>query len=214
MTTAQTSFGHRLRDARERRGLSLDAIAASTKINGSLFAELERGELKHWPAGIYRRAFFREYTAAIGLDPEPLLPDFLRLFPEDPSVSADTAVRAETPRMTLAPGRTWTAATAWRRTATALLELVAVLAAGALAASYGLGGIWTAAGVTAMVYWTVSTAFLGCGALAWWVERQALGSSSLPATVRRLRIVPRHAVGLALEAPVEQDMKGLRTASR
>ena len=67
MSTAQTAFGHRLRESRERRGLSIDVMAASTKINASLFVELERGELKHWPAGIYRRAFFREQCEVANL---------------------------------------------------------------------------------------------------------------------------------------------------
>ena len=58
MSSAQTAFGHRLREARERRGLSIDAIAASTKINGALFAELETGRyqalaLGHLPAGVF-----------------------------------------------------------------------------------------------------------------------------------------------------------------
>ncbi len=214
MTTAQTAFGHRLREARERRGLSIDAISQSTKINGALFAELERGEPKRWPAGIFRRAFFREYSGAIGLDPEPLLPDFLRLFPEDLSIPADTVVRAESPRMTLAAGRTWTTAAASRRAATAVAELGCVVAAGSVAASYGMGGIWTASGVAAIVYWTASTAIVGRGALAWWVERQALGVTSRPAAARRLRIVPRQVASLTLEAPPEQDVSGLRAASR
>ena len=214
MSTAQTAFGHRLREARERRGLSIEVMAASTKINASLFVELERGELKHWPAGIYRRAFFREYTGAIGLDPEPLLPDFLRLFPEGHSTPVDTVARAESPRMTLAPGRTWTAVTASRRAAAALVELALVVAAGAVAASYGMGSVWAAAGIAAMAYWTVSTAICGRGALAWWVERQEISAAGRPATAYRLRIVPKHAAGSPLEAAVEQDVPGLRAASR
>ncbi len=214
MSTAQTAFGHRLRESRERRGLSIEVMAASTKINASLFVELERGELKHWPAGIYRRAFFREYTGAIGLDPEPLLPDFLRLFPEDHSTPVDTVVRAESPRMTLAPGRTWTAVTASRRAAAALVELALVVAAGAVAASYGMGSVWAAAGIAAMTYWTVSTAICGRGALAWWVERLERSAAGRPATAYRLRIVPKHAAGSPLEAAVGQDVPGLRAASR
>ena len=213
MSTAQTAFGHRLRESRERRGLSIEVMAASTKINASLFVELERGELKHWPAGIYRRAFFREYTGAIGLDPEPLLPDFLRLF-QDHSTPVDTVARAESPRMTLAPGRTWTAVTASRRAAAALVELALVVAAGAVAASYGMGSVWAAAGIAAMAYWTVSTAICGRGALAWWVERQEISAAGRPATAYRLRIVPKHAAGSPLEAAVGQDVPGLRAASR
>lgn len=210
MSSAQTAFGHRLREARERRGLSIDAIAAATKINGALFAELERGDVKHWPSAIFRRAFFREYTAAIGLDPEPLLPDFLRLFPEDPSIQADTVVRPDPPRMTLAPGRSWTAATAWRRAATALSELALVAAGAALLTSYTTVSAWTAIAIVAVGYWTLGTATVGRGAVAWWIERP----SSRPATAHRLRIVTRQSPANSIAAGVEAEVPGLRAASR
>ena len=83
MNTASLSFGRRLRSGRERLGISLEAIAASTKINRSLLADLERGDVSKWPGGIYRRAFVREYAAAIGLPAEEVLAEFSELFPEE-----------------------------------------------------------------------------------------------------------------------------------
>ena len=61
------TFCAQLKASRERRGISLQTIAESTKISESLFADLERCDLSRWPTGIYRRAFFREYTAFVGL---------------------------------------------------------------------------------------------------------------------------------------------------
>jgi len=212
VSSAQVAFGHRLREARERRGLSVDAIAVTTKINGALFAELERGELKHWPSAIFRRAFFREYASAIGLDPEPLLPDFLRLFPESPSTAPETIVRTDAPRMTLAPGRTWTAAAVRRRTATALVELALVVAAGGAVASFWALAPWTAAGLVAIGYWTLSTAVVGRGAVAWWVARQAHRATSRPAEARRLRIVTRQPAGTAMSGAAEAEVPSLRAA--
>jgi transcriptional regulator with XRE-family HTH domain len=214
VSSAQTAFGHRLREARERRGLSIDTIAASTKINGALFAELERGDIKHWPSAIFRRAFFREYAGAIGLDPEPLLPDFLRLFPEDPSIQADTVVRPEAPRMILAPGRSWTVAAALRRAGSALAELAVVAAAGAGMAAFGAADLWTSVAITAMGYWTLSTAILGRGVVAWFVERQAHRATSRPATAHQLRIVTRQPAVTANGAGVDAEVPGLRAASR
>ena len=49
MNTASLSFGRRLRLSRERLGISLEAIAASTKINRSLLADLERDDVSKWP---------------------------------------------------------------------------------------------------------------------------------------------------------------------
>src|SRR5678809_1583383 len=74
------SFCARLKSERERRGTPIAAIAASTKVKASLLEALERGDLSRWPTGIYRRAFFREYVAAIGLPPEPMASNFLELF--------------------------------------------------------------------------------------------------------------------------------------
>ena len=69
MDTAFDSFGRRLRSERERRGIVLESIAASTKIKASLLADLERGDLSNWPRGIFRRAFVREYAASVGFAP-------------------------------------------------------------------------------------------------------------------------------------------------
>lgn len=79
-------FGATLRRERERHGITLDGIAEQTKVAASLLAGLERGDLSRWPAGIFRRAFVRSYAAAVGLDVEETLVEFLRIFPDDGSV--------------------------------------------------------------------------------------------------------------------------------
>jgi transcriptional regulator with XRE-family HTH domain len=97
--TDPADFGVRLRHQRERRGVSLEHIAHETKINSSLLADLERGQLSRWPAGIFGRAFVRAYAEAVGLDPREVLIEFLRLVPADeglpppPSPSPDEEPR-------------------------------------------------------------------------------------------------------------------------
>jgi transcriptional regulator with XRE-family HTH domain len=76
------SFGARLRAARERRRITLDTIAHSTKINKALFEGLERDDTARWPSGIFRRAFIRAYAEAVGLDPEAIVAEFVLRFPE------------------------------------------------------------------------------------------------------------------------------------
>jgi len=76
------SFGVRLRQQRERQEVALATIAEQTKIKLSLLQELERDDISHWPTGIFRRAFVRCYAAAIGLDPEVAVREFLEQFPE------------------------------------------------------------------------------------------------------------------------------------
>jgi transcriptional regulator with XRE-family HTH domain len=76
------SFGARLRRERERQHISLDDIAARTKIKASLFAELERDDASHWPSGIFRRSFMRAYADALGLDADAVVREFGERFPD------------------------------------------------------------------------------------------------------------------------------------
>jgi hypothetical protein len=108
----RVAFGRRLTAARERRGVALDDIARSTKVSIALLAGLERGDASRWPKGLFRRAFFRDYAAAIGLAPDASVTEFLHLFPdgEDHPVAGTPVVRADanvTPalRLALASGR-------------------------------------------------------------------------------------------------------------
>jgi len=82
VTAEHEAFGLRLKTHRERSGITLEAIAESTKIKRSLLAALERGDVSHFPLGIFRRAFVRSYATAIGLPAEPIVAEFLYLFPE------------------------------------------------------------------------------------------------------------------------------------
>src|ERR1051325_8264894 len=76
------SFGTRLRKQRERRKISLAAIAEQTKIHQPLLEELERDAVTRWPSGIFRRAFIRSYAEAIGLQPDDVVREFLALYPD------------------------------------------------------------------------------------------------------------------------------------
>jgi transcriptional regulator with XRE-family HTH domain len=76
------SFGARLRERRERQQIALASIAEQTKISVSLLEALERDDVSHWPAGIFRRAFIRAYAHAIGLEPDVVVREFLELHPD------------------------------------------------------------------------------------------------------------------------------------
>jgi transcriptional regulator with XRE-family HTH domain len=71
-------FGLRLRREREKRGISLDALAAATKVSADLWTGLERDDLSRWPAGIFARAFVRDYAKTIGLDADAVVDEFCR----------------------------------------------------------------------------------------------------------------------------------------
>lgn len=81
-----SSFGARLRQHREERGIPLSLIAGQTKIKVSLLEGLERGDLAHWPPGIFRRAYVRAYADAIGLNADAVVSEFLAVYPERPEI--------------------------------------------------------------------------------------------------------------------------------
>ncbi|HYM21852.1 MAG TPA: helix-turn-helix transcriptional regulator, partial [Vicinamibacterales bacterium] len=87
-------FGGRLREARERRGVTLRQIAAATKISVRVLEGLERNDISLLPGGIFCRAFVRSYAIEVGLDPEATIQDFIGAFPHD-SVTAGHARSGE-----------------------------------------------------------------------------------------------------------------------
>jgi cytoskeletal protein RodZ len=80
-----SDFGGRLRQARERQGISLRQIATATKISISALEALERNEVSKLPGGIFSRAFVRSYALEVGLDPEQTVKEFLDRFQTEPA---------------------------------------------------------------------------------------------------------------------------------
>jgi cytoskeletal protein RodZ len=77
-------FGGKLRQARERRGVSLRQIATSTKISAAALEALERNDISKLPGGIFSRAFVRSYAVEVGLDPDETVREFLERFQSEP----------------------------------------------------------------------------------------------------------------------------------
>lgn len=129
-TNSCQEFCLALKAARERKGITLDEIAETTKIPASLFAELERNDLRRWPQGLFRRSFFRDYARMIGVPVTEACAEFVRLFlaegPAEPAtpVAGVTAARRHPLLEALAQGRAAIAA-AWKRGAEAISQLPA-----------------------------------------------------------------------------------------
>jgi transcriptional regulator with XRE-family HTH domain len=156
-------FGARLRAFRERQGITLEAIADSTKIRRSFLADLERNDLSRWPGGIYRRGFVREYAKAVGLPASATVDEFCQLFPEStesetrpsPDRKATKASSAEW-RLTLAGAPRPTLETICARTLDAVSMLGSVLTAGAVVRLVGDLPFWTASGLVALVSYPIA----------------------------------------------------------
>ena len=62
------TVGQRLREAREAKGLSIEDIAATTRIPTRHLSSLETSEWDKLPAATYSVGFAKNYAAAVGLD--------------------------------------------------------------------------------------------------------------------------------------------------
>ena len=74
-------FGPQLRLEREWRGITLEALADTTKVSVDLWEAMERNDFSRWPSGVFARAFVRDYARAVGLDADAVVNDFCRYFP-------------------------------------------------------------------------------------------------------------------------------------
>ena len=91
----ELDFGARLREARELKGITLNEIAAATKISISVLEALEQNDISRLPGGIFSRAFIRSYANAVGLDPEKAVREFLDEFSSEINESS-TSTRSTT----------------------------------------------------------------------------------------------------------------------
>jgi GAF domain-containing protein len=89
-----SGFGARLRAQRERQQVELATIAEQTKIRLALLEELERDDVSHWPAGIFRRSYIRSYARAVGLEPDAVVREFLEAYPDTVEESIEVVAAA------------------------------------------------------------------------------------------------------------------------
>jgi transcriptional regulator with XRE-family HTH domain len=173
------SFGDALRRERERRGITLDAIAEQTKVSVALLDGLERGDLSRWPSGIFRRAFVRGYAQAVGLDATNVVDAFTRLYPEvgGPPAPARHVVaaalgQADPLRLTLAEDgpAVWGRA-ARRHVLGAVVDLGAVVITWIAAARLaGVDVAWLVTALVAVGYHLAGVLLLGTSAGVWFVS--------------------------------------------
>src|SRR5690242_6836888 len=78
---ASPTVGQRLKAQREKRGIALADVAASTKIAKAALLAIERDDIKPLPGGIFTRAFVKSYAQALGLNPDETVREFMAQFP-------------------------------------------------------------------------------------------------------------------------------------
>lgn len=73
-------FGKTLRLAREAKGYTISQLADITRIMHQTIEDLENENFTKIAAPIYGRGFVKLYCEAVGLDPKPMIAEFMEIF--------------------------------------------------------------------------------------------------------------------------------------
>jgi cytoskeleton protein RodZ len=71
------SFGVRLKELREQRGITLEEISSTTKIGTRMLVALEQDHFDQLPGGVFNKGFIRAYARCVGMDEEQAIADYL-----------------------------------------------------------------------------------------------------------------------------------------
>jgi cytoskeletal protein RodZ len=93
-----SELGALLRRAREEKSLSLDDIQEVTKIRKRYLQAIESGDYSVLPGSFYVRAFVKNYSEAVGLEPEEVLRLYQHEIPAAPVEQAVEPIPARKPR--------------------------------------------------------------------------------------------------------------------
>ena len=73
-------IGPALRAAREARGLSIEDIKVTTLMMVKQIEDLENDKFEDFSAPVYTRGFIKLYARAVGLDPDPLVAEYMATY--------------------------------------------------------------------------------------------------------------------------------------
>ena len=116
------TFGEELRRERVIREISLEEIAAATKISLRLLTALEASDVSRLPAPTFTRGFIRAYARHLGIDPEEMVNAYLMDLKSGATAEAPSSKKAR-PRSRFLRGRRATAGTIVGGVTTILLLL-------------------------------------------------------------------------------------------
>ena len=84
-------FGDTLRQEREFRGITLDAITRVTKISNRHLVALEQEHFDVLPGGVFNKSMVREYARVVGLDQEEWVGRYLSAHQSTKTIPMKTA---------------------------------------------------------------------------------------------------------------------------
>jgi cytoskeleton protein RodZ len=80
------SFGDRLKREREKKQITLDEVAVTTKIGTRLLQALEDEKFEQLPGGVFNKGFVRAYAEHLGIDPEQAVADYMEAAGDKPAI--------------------------------------------------------------------------------------------------------------------------------
>jgi cytoskeletal protein RodZ len=108
----RVSIGQTLASAREKAGLTVEQVAAATRIRRTLVMDIERDDFASSGGDFYARGHIRTIAQKVGLDPAPLLAEFDAARPEAAPPRATDVFESETAARPERRGPNWSAAMA------------------------------------------------------------------------------------------------------
>jgi cytoskeletal protein RodZ len=123
-------LGAALAEARERRGLSVEDVAAATRIRATIIRCIEADDFAACGGAVYARGHLRAVAQVVGADPKPLVEEFDRRFHQPvPALTTSSLASFDPPRDA---GRAGRQSPGWASVAVGVVAVAVLL----------LGGSW------------------------------------------------------------------------
>lgn len=117
-------LGAALAAARSERGLSVEDVAAATRIRPAILRSIERDDFDVCGGAVYARGHLRSVAQVVGADPRPLIEEFDRRFNQPvPALRTSSLKSFDPPRDA---GRSGRQSPTWASVAIGVLAVVAV----------------------------------------------------------------------------------------
>jgi cytoskeletal protein RodZ len=136
----RVSIGQTLAEAREKAGLTVEQVAAATRIRRTLVMDIERDEFSSSGGDFYARGHVRTIAQKVGVDPAPLLAEFDAARPDAAPPRATDVFESETAARPERRGPNWTAAMAVAVALVLVYGITQVVTRDRPVATQGLGG--------------------------------------------------------------------------
>ena len=83
--------------SRQKKGISLEEIAETTKISIRFLRAIENEDFETLPGGIFNTSYLRQYASMIGIEPSTLLTHYHRVTAPPAPEGHETSDRERTP---------------------------------------------------------------------------------------------------------------------